>query len=266
MKISQVLEGLAVLSLCGALLAGAQTKAKSDASVVGEKCDLAVFGAKDTAQFLAFDRDLRAAIEQRDMAKLALLVEFPLRVDDDKGAIFIHDASSLEGHFDQIFTPEIRKTVLSSTRDTIWCNYSGIDYGNGNVWVNVTDKGFFLMTVNLPAVYETKVATGRTLDLACHTDKLRIVIDSTKDGTPRYRSWSFARSLGDVPDLEIAKGESKFEGTGPCAHRSWTFHAGKAEISLEDAGGCVEVEPPKNATAELFVRVGGEKEQKSWCF
>lgn len=256
---------LAILLLAGASRQYAQTHKQP--VVGGEKCDLRVFGEESTAKFLAFDHDLREAIEKQDAGKLALLVEFPLRVDEDGEAIFIHDARSLEGHFEQIFTPEIRKTILSATHDDISCNYAGIDYGNGEVWVNVTDKGYFLMTVNLPSTKTAPARKAQKVDLTCHTDQVRILIDSTKDGTARYRAWSIARSLYDAPDLEIERGEAAIEGTGPCAHRTWAFHTGKTAIHIEEPGCYGEVEPPRDAQAELSVKGDSQTEAKtSWCF
>jgi len=72
------------------------------------------------------------------------------------GAIFIHDAKSLQGHFELAFPSAIRQAILFSTRDDISCNYVGIDYGDGSVWVNVTDRGFFLMTVNLRRINQVE--------------------------------------------------------------------------------------------------------------
>ncbi len=255
--------------VCGVLCAAAVGRAQQEKSAteVGARCNVSVFGEKSTEKFLAFDRDLRKAIETRDVGKLALLTEFPLRVDDSGGAYFIHEGRSLAGHFDQIFTPEIRKAILSTTRDEIWCNYTGIAYGSDRVWINVTDKGFFVMTVNLPGNHAA-APRERTVEMSCSTDRLRILIDSDKNGVPRYRSWSKQRSLFDPPDLEIATGKGDIEGTGPCAHHLWSFHAGKAEIRLEEPGCYGDDDaPPEKAQAQLFVKADEKAEERaSWCF
>jgi len=44
----------------------AQSAKHSEPTVVGEKCDLSVFGEKDTTKFLMFDHDLREAIKNQD--------------------------------------------------------------------------------------------------------------------------------------------------------------------------------------------------------
>ena len=245
----------------------AQSAKHSEATVVGEQCDLSVFGEKDTTKFLMFDHDLREAIKNQDAGRLALLIDFPLRIDDDHGAIFIHDAASLQGHLELSFPPAIRQAILSSTRDEIGCNYAGIDYGDGRVWVNVTDRGFFLMTVNLPPGKSSQTQESNAVSLACHTKQMRILIDSTKNGAARFRSWSFAKSLSSAPNSELGGGTESVVGTGPCAHRLWTFRDAKTQITLE-APGCYEDNaPPRGAQAELSISNGNAAAPApEWCF
>ena len=242
-------------------------------SVVGQGCDLAVFGFKETNSFLNFDRDLRDTLGKRDFGRLAALVQFPLRVTDDRGMMFIHDSRSLQLRFEEIFTPDIRKAILSSTPDTIWCNYTGISYGNGLVWVNVTDKGYFVMTVNLPANHPSRTSTDYAVEMACHTDQRRVVIDSLPDGKPRFRSWSYGSSVSKSPDMEISAGDDSFEGTGPCAHHVWTFHASKITVQVEEPGCYGDSDaPPINAQAILSISNAPDpsktsmKKDSAWCF
>lgn|SRR5512146_738468 len=168
------------------LVAGQSLRAQS--SVVGERCNLSVFGFKDSKTFLDFNRDLRNAIEKRDVGALSILVQFSLRITDDGGSYFIHDATSLQGHLDEIFTPFIQRAILSATLDSIWCNYTGISYGEGSVWVNVTQNGYFVATVNLPETRTRTASQSPSVEIACHTDRRRVVIDSPKKGEPRFRS------------------------------------------------------------------------------
>ena len=245
----------------------AQSAKHSDATVVGEKCDLSVIGEKDSTKFLMFDHDLREAIKNQDAGKLALLIQLPLRIDDDQGAIFIHDAKSLQGHFELAFPSAIRQAILFSTRDDISCNYVGIDYGDGSVWVNVTDRGFFLMTVNLPSDKSSRTQGVNTVSLACHTKQMRVLIDSTKGGSERYRSWSFAKPLSGAPEGEIEGGTESIEGKGPCAHRYWTFKDAKTQITLEEPGCYGDNDgPPQGAKAELSISDGnGIAPAPEWC-
>jgi hypothetical protein len=259
-----------VAALLFACLAAIPSQSAAQSTKVGKSCDLSVFGEKNTDAFLAFDRDFRDAIERQDTGKLALLTQFPLMVNDAGGATEIPSADSLQGHFAQIFTPAIRHIILSSTHDSLWCNYTGISYNAaGNVWINVTNQGFFLMTVNMPDALSNSSTKGRSDDLACHTKDRRILIDSTPKGVPRFRSWSFAQSLSGPPDLVIGTGKMDWEGTGPCAHRMWTFQENHLQITVESADGCYgdDDQPPRNAQAQITVTDATGKQQSSdWCF
>ena len=262
---------LAVALMLLAFPTASSRLATAQSSVVGTGCDLAAFGEKDTKGFLAFDHDLRDAIQKQDVSKLSVLIQFPLRVTDDRGMIFIHDARSLQGYFDEIFTPAIRQSIVSSTHDTIGCNYAGIDYGDGRVWINVTDKGYFVMTVNLPKAHQSIATATRTVAMACHTDELRIVVDVAQNGAARFRAWRFGRSLSESPDREMDTGKESFEGTGPCAHRVWAFQTDKEEMLLSEPGCYGDDDgPPPNAHAQLVIAEPGDvshsRAKIAWCF
>lgn len=244
-------------------------QAVGQSTEVGKRCNLSVFGEKNTDGFFTFDRDFRDAIENEDAGRLALLTQFPLMVNDERGTILIPDAKSFQGHFADVFTPAIRHIILTATRETIWCNYTGISYGNGDLWINVTDQGFFLMTINSPDALPSVSSKDRSIDLACHTKDRRVLIDSTPKGVPRLRTWSFAHSLSRPPDLEIAAGKDEWGGTGPCAGQTWTFHSGNSTITVDSANGCWpdDNQPPHNAQAQITVTdATGKQESSNWCF
>lgn len=67
------------------LILGAQPAGAGD-TVLGRSCDLAQLGATDKQAFLAFDRELRVALSERDAAAIALLVSFPLHINESGGA------------------------------------------------------------------------------------------------------------------------------------------------------------------------------------
>jgi hypothetical protein len=267
MKIQQGAFSIACAALAFTWPSFVGLAASAPSAMVGKRCDLSVFGEKNTSAFLTFDHDLREAIENHDDARLALLVQYPLRITDNDGQIFIHDATSLQGHLTQIFTPAIRQAILSSTHGTISCDYTGITYGDGDVWVNATDHGYFVMTINLPAKGPQPAPSRHSVQIACQTSNARIVIDNLPGGTPTYRSWTFSQSVFDHPQMEISSGVLSWEGTGPCAHRVWTFHDGNTEIGVEQPG-CYgdNDQPPSNAQAQIVANQPGKPKKTAWCF
>jgi hypothetical protein len=231
---------------------------------LGDSCDLNVLGDKSTTAFLAFDKELRDARSRQDPGIAALLVRYPLRVNDGRGSWSVPDARSLEGHFQEIFPTAIRSAVLDQRPRDLACSYMGVMYGNGAVWVNRqvgVGAPYLVETVNLPSN-----APAGKLALVCETSRHRVIVDNGADGAPRYRAWNKPHSLTDRPDLEIAKGTEQSEGTGPCRHSIWTFTAGATSYVVQELGCQGDSdEPPKGATGKLEVGVSGKTQASWWC-
>lgn len=65
-----------------------------------------------TCALLGFEKELRDAVSKEDVGRIALLADYPLRVNDGRGSFYIHDPASLFGHFREIFTPTVRNAIL----------------------------------------------------------------------------------------------------------------------------------------------------------
>lgn len=193
---------------------------------------------------------------------LALLLKYPFRVNDDRGSYYLHDAASFSGRAREIFTPLVRETVLNQHVETIWCNYTGIMYGDGVVWVNPKDGGFAIEAVNIPAKLGSPKSVSNSIEFVCSAEKHRVIVDHDKEGKLRYRSWNKPRSLIEKPDFEISGGKQHFEGTGPCVHAIWQFNGGSTNFSVTQVGGCFP-DAPKDAIGLLEVSVTG-KETIGW--
>ncbi|MDE3166961.1 MAG: hypothetical protein KGN36_14235 [Acidobacteriota bacterium] len=244
------------------LLLTAAGAVEAQGTRLGDGCDLAVVGAKDTAGFLAFDRELRAAVTARDPAATALLVEFPLRVNTGHGSYSLNDPAMLQARFAEVFSPSVRRAIVEQKAGEVFCNSTGVMYGSGLVWAGIARQGYAIQVINLPADASRETA-GREVAFVCRTERHRVVIDVTAAGVPRYRSWNRPHAPTDPPDLEIAAGKRDYEGTGPCAAAIWTFHAAATTYSLEEAG-CAPA--PKGATAQLTVSTGGKTLAEWWCY
>jgi hypothetical protein len=223
--------------------------------------------AKYFLTFDAFDRELRAALIRQDTLALAFLVRFPLRVNAVGGAYSLDDAQALQTHFQEVFSPSLRKAILEQPIDQIGCNIEGVMYGPGVIWVNATKRGYAIEVVNSE---ETSPAFPNGLPQTkyiCQTQTHRVVVDSLADGALRYRAWNKPRAISEKPDLEILGGKDSFEGSDICAYPIWTFKNGQTTYRAEGALGCYgEVEPPKDATGRLVVAVPGKPDEEAWCF
>jgi hypothetical protein len=239
------------------------TAAFPQSSRLGESCDLRAFGATDVKSFLEFDRELRSAMSKQDAVAVAFLVKHPLRINDDRGSFYLSDAASLQSRFQEVFPSRVRTAILKQPVEALFCNSGGIMYGNGVVWVNLTGKRYAIETIN---GLGSSPATGK-IQFICDTDKERIVVDIGTLGEPRYRTWKKPRALTDKPDLEIPKGDQHFEGTGPCAHSTWTFMSGATKFVAEEVGCYASSDaPPEGARGTLGVSIRDNPQISSWCF
>jgi hypothetical protein len=228
------------------------------------KCDLAVLGGDNKDSFLAFDRELRAALVASDSVAMAFLVRFPLRVNTNRGTYSIDGPDGLAARFNEVFPRSIRAAILKDKLEDLFCNYGGLMYGNGRIWVNLHPQGFAINVVNLP---DSRGSLSK-LVFACQTDLLRIAIDVGDQSSLRYRVWNKPRSVtGGKPDLEILKGTVNVEGTGPCVHPIWTFATGDTTHTVF-RGGCFPGtdQPPEGVIGFIAISVNGKTGERSWCY
>lgn len=215
-----------------------------------------------------FDKELRVALERQDPVALAFLVRFPLRVNDAGGSISLNDPAALTTRFQEVFTPAVRKEILSQRASDLGCNVEGIGYGRGVIWVNATDQGYAIWSVNRDSVppYPTSRWNIPKIDYVCETKTHRIVIDSLTGGILRYRSWDRPRPVTEAPDLEVARGTGTFEGSDLCVVPIYTFKSGTTVYRVEGGMGCTDDSTPKDATGQLEVTVNGQAPVDSWCY
>jgi hypothetical protein len=240
-------------------------------TVLGGACDLAVIGASDKHAFLVFDKELRMALSRQDVAAMALLVRFPVRVNHADGSkISLNNAAALQTRFAEVFPPSVRSAVLNQKPEEIFCKYTGIMYGNGAVWIEAVEGAvtprYRVTAINLPAV-DTQTAAHKTstLEYVCDAEKHRVVIDSDASGKVRYRAWNKPRFLTDHPDMEATAGTKSLEGTDACTQAIWSFRKGNTEFVVRELG-CTDGAEPAGTTGELAVLVDGRPQQRWWCW
>lgn len=231
-------------------------------------------GTTDAKYFLTFDRfdkELRAAITSQDALTLSFLVRFPLRVNDSGGTISIDNAEALKTHFQEVFTPTIRKEILAETPGEHGCMKGGIGYGLGVILVSASDLGYAIRAVNRDAAPPFPKATSKdpSIKYICQTHTHRIVVETAAGDVLSFRSWNKPKPLSDSPDLEIAKGDGTTEGTYPCVRSIYTFKNGNVTYRVGAGLGCWgdnEPGPPKDVTGSLEVTIGDKPATDTWCY
>jgi hypothetical protein len=227
----------------------------AQSSVLGKSCNLSILRQDDTKPFLAFDRELRTALSRQDAGMMALLVRYPLRINDGRGSWYIQDDASLHARFGDIFPPAIRSAVINQAPESLSCNYRGIMYGTGAVWVNPSvepkEIGYVIEAINLPHLPDPNPRPSVRVDFACRTENHRILIDSDAAGVPRYRAWNKPHAITAKPYLENWEPPSR--PTQRRQRRPDDRHQGQALnhplvlLNASSWAGCSETAPEKSA-------------------
>jgi hypothetical protein len=228
--------------------------------------------AETAPAFERFDKELKAAIGAQDVVALSLLVKFPLRINhSDGGVTSLDNPRALQVHFAEVFTPEVRQSILDTKPDDRIVRSSDIGYGGGLAWVEEQtfegdDTGFRIKSINLvDPKAEAAAAKALKIGFVCETRKHRIVIEEQgEDPKPRYRVWNRPKALNEKPDLEITEGTATWEGSGVCASQVWKFPAGKSTIEVSGLA-CGPGDEPDGAIGMLTVTTG-ESVQSYYCF
>lgn len=207
-----------------------------------------------------FDREFRSLVAEGDASKLALLMNFPLRVRDEHGSYLLPDAPAFVARSNSVFTPAVRKAVLDD-RSEISCKAYWHHYSLGQVHLTMFEERWAVSAVNA-SIHDSKRPAVR---MSCWTQGHRIIVDTVGERL-RLRSWKGTHSLIDKPDLELIGGSEDVEGTGPCTHTVWTFKSDATEISVSQLGCFADSnEPPAGANGHLTIRESGGDFEALWC-
>jgi hypothetical protein len=213
-------------------------------------------------EFLRFDRELRSALKTDDPGKTALLVRYPLRVNDPKGKFEISDPESLALRIHEVFPAKIREIVFKTAPQSVHCMVEGLMYGDGAVWVEwPAAHRLKIISVNLPG---DEAASENTVQFTCNADKLRAIVEGKGVRSVRLQLWNNPHELTEKPDMDLTDGTSTMEGTNWCAHAVWNFESSGAHYRLERLG-CTEGTPPDGAIG-YFESELGDKKEVSTCF
>ena len=77
---------------------------------------------------------LQNGLRTDDRARIAELVEYPLRVNSSGTHKVISGRSEFLSNFSSVFTSEIRQQVLAQQFDQLFVNWQGVMLGNGAIW------------------------------------------------------------------------------------------------------------------------------------
>jgi len=117
--------------------ATAASPASSDDAGVDQAIDRAL---GDHAQYQAVFAAFKQAVADHDAAKVAELVDYPLRVAIGGKKGRVRSAKEFMARYAQIMTPAIQKVVTEQRYADLFVNSAGVMFGNGEVWLRGTCK------------------------------------------------------------------------------------------------------------------------------
>ncbi len=238
-----------VLLLLAAPLACADTR-------LGDACDLNDMQLGDKAEFLRFDSALKQASSRGDAAALALLVDFPLRVNAGHGSVLqLANRAALEAHFQAVFSNKITQAIAAQKPEQVWCNGEGqMMYGDGALWIRSVKVGarteLRVATINAEVAPSAAATTQSAPAWVCNAEHLRAVVDDDANGNARYRVWNKPHAPPNKADLEL-EGQADLDGHGTCATRVWHFHNGTTQYTASAPRAC----SADNATAHASIEI-----------
>ena len=77
---------------------------------------------------------LQSGVRSDDRAKVADLIEYPLRVNNSHTHRLISDRGEFLSNYTKVFTSEIRQQVLEQSFDDLFVSWRGVMIANGAVW------------------------------------------------------------------------------------------------------------------------------------
>ncbi len=124
------------LSMSGAFgCQQADRASKCDGSTVED------YSASLAPKARAFLAGLKAAVQGADKDKVAAMVQYPLRVNLEKGSRTVRTRSEFVKDYDRLVTPTVRKAIETQAPECLFANYQGVMIGNGQVWFEEQQDG-----------------------------------------------------------------------------------------------------------------------------
>ncbi len=85
---------------------------------------------------------IKEFISRKDKQKLALLVDYPIKVNLRGKTFQIKSREDFIRNYNEIITPRVRKSALKQNFEDLFVNWQGVMIGSGEIWFGaVIQKG-----------------------------------------------------------------------------------------------------------------------------
>ena len=79
--------------------------------------------------------DLQQAVAKHDPAAVAALVHYPIKVKLHGKPTYLNTPKSFIKNYDNIITPDIATVIQNQKYESLFINYQGAMFGEGEVWI-----------------------------------------------------------------------------------------------------------------------------------
>ena len=144
----------ALVLICGVLLSAISGSAAAAAATDR----YLVAGIENAAEFEKAFFALQAALKADDRGKVADAVLYPLRVNgwmgdaEPKATVQFSSRPEVLENYDEIFTSQIKETIIQQKIEKLFVNWQGVMVGNGEAWLAASAKQpvrYGIIAVNL---------------------------------------------------------------------------------------------------------------------
>lgn len=104
--------------------------------------DLYSFLGYDTEKVEMFTDEIMRLISENNSKALAQIVSYPLAIHINDDSLIINDVQQFLFYYDEIFTQEVRESVMQEFSRYLFANYQGVHLGNQNcLWFYPSEDG-----------------------------------------------------------------------------------------------------------------------------
>jgi hypothetical protein len=101
---------------------------------------------------------LQRAVAKHDVAAVAALIRYPLRVNPGKRPFTVKSPKAFIARYDEIITPDVTSAIFKQKYENLFANSEGVMIGDGEVWITSSclDKNCRQTDIKVGTIQDTK--------------------------------------------------------------------------------------------------------------
>jgi copper homeostasis protein CutC len=144
-----------LILISGSLVSTVHGAAQTTPTDLDKSIDLSVGSHVKVERLLT---DLQASVAKHNVAAVAALVHYPIKVNPGKHPITIKTPKAFIKDYDSIITHDISDVILKQKYEALFVNSQGVMLGDGEVWITsfCLDKNCKNSDIKIGTIQDTK--------------------------------------------------------------------------------------------------------------